>query len=118
LRIRRKGQRKKKKKMITITLEKDGELRDHTLKVGKKLGMLKVAKKLASEGRKGWQLRDITGDPEIAGMFMGAVRDFKITGKIPVKSMVKQAGLRSTPGIIKKLIKKDKEKKEDENEEG
>ena len=100
---------KKKIRMINIILEKDDQIKEFPINVGGKWGMLKVAKRLAAEGRKGWQLQNITGDPETAGMFMGFVDQYKKTNQIPVKGMIKAAGLSATPTFIKKLLKKDEE---------
>jgi len=108
MRFKRKKQ-KKKQKTVTIWLKKDEENQQFQMKVGKRLGMLKIAKKLISMGRKGWQLYDITGDPETVGMFKGILDGYQAGDDVPIKKMVKTAGLKSTPGFIKKLIKKDKE---------
>lgn len=104
--------RKKRKRSITIILEKDGETKEISMDVGKKRAMLKVAKKLASEGKAGWQLLNITGDPEISGMFMGAANHYKNTGKVPMKSMMKSAGLQAVPGFVKKRLGLEKEEME------
>lgn len=104
--------KKKPKREITLILEKEGAEEIITMKVGKKLGMLKIAKKLTSKGKQGWQLKEITGDPEFSGMFMGAINEFKSTEKVPVKRMVKDAGLSATPGFIKKMLKKDEKDQE------
>ena len=108
----RRKQRKKPKRLITICLEKDGEIKEIEMEVGRKIGMLKIAKKLGSEGKQGWQLLDIKGDPEISGMFMGAVREFQKTGNIPIKTMVKSAGLSAVPKQIKDLLKREKKEVE------
>lgn len=100
--------KKKKNRMITIILEKDEQLKEFPMKVGGKWAMLKVAKRLAAEGKKGWQLKDITGDEETAGMFMGFVDQYKKTNNIPIKGMVKAAGLQGVPRQIRDLIKREK----------
>ena len=100
--------KKKQKRMITVILERGDETKEFPMKVGGKWGMLKVAKRLTTEGRKGWLLLDITGDPETAGMFMGFVDQYKKTNQIPVKGMIKAAGLSATPTFIKKLLKKER----------
>lgn len=108
----RRKKNNKKKKVIIICLEKDGQLKEVPLKVGGKWGMLKVAKKLAAEGKNGWELRDITGDPETAGMFMGFVENYKKTNNIPIKGMVKAAGLHAVPRQIRDLLKREKKDQE------
>ena len=75
--------------------------------------MLKIAKKLGSLGKQGWQLKDISGHPETVGMFNSLLSGYHTGDPVPIKKMVKAAGLAATPGFIKKSIKKDKEKPEE-----
>jgi len=109
MRFRRKRKEKKVKKWVHLELEKDGETKQVSMRVGKKVGMLKVAKKMGSLGKQGWQLKDISGDPETVGMFNSLLDGYQTGDPVPIKRMVKAAGLAATPGFIKKLIKKDKE---------
>lgn len=109
MRFRRKKQKKKEKKWVNLELEKDGETKTVSMRMGKRIGMLKIAKKLGSLGKQGWQLKDISGDPETVGMFNSLLSGYHTGDPVPIKKMVKAAGLAATPGFIKKLIKKDKE---------
>ena len=102
--------RKKEKKWVHLELEKDGEIKKVSMRMGKKIGMLKVAKKLGSLGKRGWQLKDISGDPETVGMFTSLLDGYQTGDPVPIKRMLKTAGLAATPGFIKKLIKKDESK--------
>jgi len=102
--------RKKAKKWVHLELEKDGEIKKVSMRVGKKVGMLKVAKKLGSLGKQGWQLKDISGDPETVGMFNSLLDGYHTGDPVPIKRIVKTAGLATTPRFIKKLIKKDEQK--------
>lgn len=101
--------RKKEKKWVHLELEKDGETKTVSMRMGKKIGMLKVAKKLGSLGKQGWQLKDISGDLETVGMFDSLLGGYNTGDPVPIKRMLKTAGLAATPGFIKKLIKKDEE---------
>ncbi len=112
--MRWKRQKKKEKKWVHLELEKDGKIKTVSMRVGKKIGMLKIAKKLGSLGKQGWQLKDITGDPETVGMFNAVLGGYQTGDPVPIKRMVKTAGLQAVPGFIKKLLKKD-EKKEKQN---
>jgi len=107
---RNRTKKKKEKKWIHLELGKDGETKKVSMRMGKKIGMLKVAKKLGSLGKRGWQLKDISGDPESVGMFNSVLDGYQTGDPVPIKKMVKTAGLAATPGFIKKLIKKDDEK--------
>ena len=108
MRFRRK--KKKEKKWVHLKLEKDRETKMVSMRMGKRIGMLKVAKKLGSMGKQGWQLKDIYGDPETVGMFNSLLNGYHTGDPVPIKRMVKAAGLAATPGFIKKLIKKDEGK--------
>jgi len=99
--------KKKEKKWVHLEMEKDGEIQNISMRVGKKIGMLKIAKKLGSMGKQGWQLLNITGDPETVGMFNAVLAGYQTGDPIPIKRMVKAAGLSATPTFIKKLLKKD-----------
>ena len=114
MRFRRKKQQKKKKKWVHLELEKDGENKTISMRVGKKIGMLKIARKLTSLGKQGWQLKDISGDPETVGMFNSLLSGYHTGDPVPIKKMVKTAGLQAVPGFIKKLIKKERQEKQDE----
>lgn len=105
--MRLKRKKKKEKKWVHLELEKDGETKTVSMRLGKRIGMLKVAKKLGSLGKQGWQLKDISGDPETVGMFNSLLSGYQTGDPVPIKKMVKAAGLAATPGFIKKLIKKD-----------
>ena len=107
MRLRRK--KKKEKKWVHLELEKDGEIKKVSMRMGKMIEMLKVAKKLGSLGKKGWQLKDISGDPETVGMFDSLLSGYHTGDPVPIKRMLKTAGLAATPGFIKKLIRKDEE---------
>ena len=78
---------------------------------GQKIGMLKIAKKPGSLGKQGWQLKDISGDPGTVGIFNSLLTGYHTGDPVPIKKMVKAAGLAATPGFIKKLIRKDEKKK-------
>ena len=110
MRFRRKRQQKKEKKWVHLELEKDGETKTVSMRMSKRIGMLKIAKKLTSLGKQGWQLKDIFGDPKTVGMFNSLLSGYHTGDPVPIKRLVKTAGLAATPGFIKKLIKKDKEK--------
>ena len=101
--------KKKAKKWVHLELEKDGETKMVSMRVGKKIGMLKIAKKLGSLGKQGWQLKDISGDPETVGMFNAVLGGYQTGDPVPIKKMVKTAGLAAIPKVIKKLLKKDEE---------
>ena len=108
MRFRRK--KKKEKKWVHLELEKDGETKTVSMRMGKWIGMLKIAKKLGSLGKQGWQLKDISGDPGTVGMFNSLLSGYHTGDPVPIKRMVKAAGLAATPGFIKKMIKKDEKK--------
>ena len=108
MRFRRK--KKKEKKWVHLELEKDGETKTVSMRMGKKIGMLKIAKKLTSLGKQGWQLKNISGDPKTVGLFNSLLSGYHTGDPVPIKKMVKAAGLAATPGFIKKLIKKDEKK--------
>ena len=80
------------------------------MRVGKRIGMLKIAKKLGSLGKQGWQLLNITGDPETVGMFNAVLDGYHTGDPVPIKRIVKTAGLVAIPGFIKKLLEKNDEK--------
>ena len=102
--------KKKEKKWVHLELEKDGETKTVSMRMGKRIGMLKIAKKLTSLGKQGWQLKDISGDSKTVGMFGSLLSGYHTGDPVPIKRMVKAAGLAATPGFIKKLIKKDEKK--------
>ena len=108
MRLRR--NKKKAKKWVHLELEKDGEIKKVSMRMGKMIGMLKVAKKLGSLGKKGWQLKDISGDPETVGMFNSLLDGYHTGDPVPIKKVVKAAGMVAIPRFIKKLIKKDESK--------
>ena len=108
MRLRR--NKKKAKKWVHLELEKDGKIKKVSMRMGKMIGMLKVAKKLGSLGKQGWQLKDISGDPDTVGMFNSLLGGYHTGDPVPIKRMLKTAGLAATPGVIKKLIKKDESK--------
>jgi len=110
MRFRRKRKEKKVKKWVYLELEKDGEIKTVSMRMGKRIGMLKVAKKLRSLGKRGWQLKDVLGDPESVGLFSSVLEGYQTGDPVPIKRMVKTAGLAATPKFIKKLIKKDDER--------
>jgi len=108
MRFRRK--KKKEKKWVHLELEKDGKTKTVSMRMGKRIGMLKIAKKLTSLGKQGWQLKDIQGDPETVGLFNSLLNGYHTGDPVPIKRMVKAAWLAATPGFIKRLIKKDEKK--------
>ena len=106
MRFRRK---KKPHKIVKMVLEKDDEIMELELKVGKTIQMLKFAKKLAGYAGNGWQLKSITGDSDVAEMFKGVISGYKVGDAPPVKKMMQSAGVQAIPKQLRKLLKKDKE---------
>ena len=109
MRLGRKKQ-KKKSKWVRLELEKDGITQTVSMQMGKKIGMLKVAKKLGSFGKRGWKLKAVSGDSGAVGLFNSVLDGYQTGDPVPIKKMVKAAGLAATPKFIKRLIKKDDEK--------
>ena len=110
MRLRR--NKKKAKKWVHLELEKDGEIKKVSMRMGKMIGMLKVAKKLGSLGKQGWQLKDISGDPETVGMFNSLLDGYHTGDPVPIKRMLKTAGLQAVPKQLKRFLKKDEEASE------
>lgn len=101
------NRKKKEKKWVHLELEKDGETKTVSMRMGKKIGLLKVAKKLGSLNKQGWALVEITGDPEAVGMFNSVLGGYQTGDPIPIKRLVKSAGLHAVPDFIKKRLKKE-----------
>jgi len=111
--MRFRNRKKKEKKSVTLWLEKNGETLELTMETGSKLGMLKCAKKAARLAKQGWQLINITGNDEATvGLFKGLIAGYKTGDPVPIKRMVKTAGISAVPASIKRLLKKDKETQE------
>lgn len=106
--MRFRNRKNKEKKTVTLLLEKDGETVELTMKTGSIRSMLKLVRKSTSLGKKGWQLKDVTGsDEKTVGMITGVLSRYKAGDPVPVKKMVKAAGLKAVPDPIKRLLKKE-----------
>jgi len=111
--MRFRNRKKKEKKTVTLWLEKNGETMELTMKTGSAMSMLKIAKKAASLGKQGWQLQNVTGsDEKTVGMINGVLSGYKTGDPVPIKKMVKAAGISAVPAPIKRLLKKEEKDQE------
>ena len=100
--------RKKKKKEVTLFLEKDGATKEIKLNLKSTWNMIKKVKTLSSLNRKGWKLIKTEGDPKTVAMFNDVIKGFSPS----LKQMKDFADLPKIPEKVKKLFGKEEDKKE------
>lgn len=94
--------KKKKKKNVTLFLEKDGESKTVEVNLGSTWNMIKRVKTLTGFLRKGWKLVKTEGDPKSVAMFQSVIDGNKPT----LKEMQDFANLPKIPEKVKKFFGK------------
>jgi hypothetical protein len=90
---------------VILKLEKEGEIQDITLNMGKLLQMAKRAARLNKLNREGWIVKEVSGsDTETVAFFQKIQQGYKPGAS----EMLAQAGLTAIPNILKKHFEKDK----------
>lgn len=98
--------KKREKTFVTLTLEKNGELKEVTLKTKSNWNMAKKIKPLMKYARQGWTIQEVSGnDPERIAFFQ-KIADGHKPG---AREMLSHAGLPGMPKRLKKFFNKDGE---------
>jgi hypothetical protein len=92
-------------KFLFLKLEKDGEVKEVAVKFGGLLQKAKAAKKLLRFAREGWSVLDVTGDSEHVESMKNLIAGYVPGGKIPVKKMMSEAGMKVLPKPLIKLLR-------------
>lgn len=113
--IRLRKKKKKDKKHVDLTLEKDGKQEIVTVETSSLWRMGKAVKKLTGYQRRGWKLVGVVGnDPEKVAMFTKV-----IDGYVPTAGeALKFGGLPNVPKIAKEKFDKTFRKDEAKDETG
>ncbi len=94
-------------KFVHVTLEREDERKELSFKLRKVKQKLHCMKELKKYAVHGWQLdpQSIYGNDEYVAAMKRLVDENVRTGKIPIKGLMKETGLRVLPGFLKKTLK-------------
>lgn len=97
----------KEEKFVILLLEKGDEVTELRFKWNKLKQKAHAAKDIAKHARNGWQLLSVSGNAEAVDQIKRILAGYKSGDAVPVKKMMKEAGLQAMPGFLKKRLEKE-----------